>query len=76
MNKSEAGVIPNRSNFIKSTSIRVSGKKITVRGLQIENELLKAQKAVNEIAMAQMSTEICELNTEIQKILDDLKDMQ
>lgn len=65
MNNTEAGV----------TTIN-PGVKITFRSLKLENELLKANAVVDNIAMGQMSKEICDLNNQLQNLLDELKEMQ
>lgn len=71
MINTEAGVTKMNVN----PGVVFSNKRVTLRSLQIENELLKAQATVNNIAMGEMSKEICDLNTQLQNLLDQIKDM-
>lgn len=76
MNNTEAGVILTGKK--KQISVNRYNDNEFNR-LKLENELLKADKNLKEIAMAQMSKEICDLNNELQDILEilgQLKEMQ
>lgn len=48
----------------------------TLPQYRLENELLKAEKTVSDIAMGEMSREICELNGQLQDILSELRQLR
>lgn len=56
-----------------NSAIDKTVKATTYRELKLQNELLRAEAVVNEKAMAAMSREICDLNGELQKILDEVQ---
>lgn len=48
----------------------------TLPQYRLENELLRAEKTVSDIAMGEMSREICELNGQLQDILSELRQLR